>query len=611
MYPGSDMYNGKVKAKVPGGERLKIRKTADSGAIKKALQGRPGGRGSGLARKLAGPVVVVLAVVGVLALANYLLNSGEVYGGVEAGSVDLGGMSLEEARTAVEEQSTGALQSIQLTNSGTEPESFSIPAEEIGVRFDAGATADKAYAVGREGNVVERVEDRFTAATGTVQVDPEVAYNPDVARERLENLAGRLDQQTRNASVEVVGQNAQVYPSQTGYEMDVPATLANVEAAVEDLSGEAEISYRSPEPVISTTEAETAAARAEEAMSSQLVFMAEGQRWTLNPVQIGRVLNVNTTDGDVQVSVNGQRLRQSLSGMYGALSVEPAEAGFVVNGNRVNVTESRTGRQIQTEKLVSAVESGVFEGQRSFEVPVNTIEPELTTAEAQQQKPTTAIGSYRTNYLSYDDSPGRVTNLKTAASAVDGTVLAPGEVFSFNELAAPLQYADTKVILNGRVSTAEGGGLCQVSSTLYMAAQRANLDIVERYPHYAELPYIRPGFDATVWFGREGGQVLDMKFENSSSGYLLLQEWVDEEGYVNATIYGQPNNADVSLSSRKVNTSTDDEGNPVTKWVTSKKVAKNGEVIFNGPIHTDTYKYLKPEEEGAPADAPVGERPST
>ena len=591
---------------------MRIRKTADgSGTIRKALQGTPGGRSSGLGRKLIGPVVIVLVVLGVLVAANYWLNSGKIYGGVEAGSVALGGMTPEEARAAVREQSTGALQSIRLTNSGTEPESFSISAEEMGVRFDAGATVDEAYAVGREGGIGQRLQNRFDAATGTVRVAPEVSYRPEVAREQVESLAGRLDQQTRNASVEIVGQNAQVYQSQTGYELDVPATLANVEAAVEDLSGEAEIVSRSPEPTISTSEAESAASRADEAMSSPLVFRAEGQQWTANPVQIGQILDVETTNDDVRVSVNGERLQRSLSGMYAALSVEPAEAGFVVNGNQVNVTESRTGRQVETEKLVSAVESGIFEGQRTFEVPVVIAEPELTTAEAQQLKPTTVIGTYRTNYLSYDDSPGRVTNLKTAASAVNGTVLAPGEVFSFNKLAAPLQYADTKVILNGRVSTAEGGGLCQVSSTLYMAAQRANLDIVERYPHYAELPYIRPGFDATVWFGREGGQPLDMKFENTSSGYLLLQEWVDEAGYVNATIYGRPNNTDVSLSSRKVSTSTDAEGNPVTKWVTSKKVAKDGEVTFNGPIHTDVYKYLKPEEEGAPADAPTGERPST
>ena len=137
---------------------MRIRRTANNpGAIREALQSTPGRRTSGLGRKLLGPVVIVAVVVGVLAFANYWLNSGKIYGGVEAGSVALGGLTREEARTAVGEQSTGALQSVRLTNSGTEPESFSISAEEMGVRFDAGSTVDKAYAVGREGNIVQRL----------------------------------------------------------------------------------------------------------------------------------------------------------------------------------------------------------------------------------------------------------------------------------------------------------------------------------------------------------------------------------------------------------------------------------------------------------------------
>lgn len=575
-----------------------------SSVIKRVLQSSAG-------RWFIGLVAVFFVVFAGLVFADYRSNAGKIYGGVSAGDVALGGLTPEEAQDAVREQSTGALQSVRLTDSGTEPESFSIPAEEMGVRFDAESTAEKAYAVGREGGIGQRLGDRFDAASGTVRVSPEVTYQPEAARERVEGLAGRLDQRTRNASVQVTGQRAEVYPSQAGYELDVPATLGNVEAAVEDLSGEARIVSRSAEPAITTGEAERAAARAEEAMSSPLVFRAGGQQWTLSPAETGQLLDIERVKGDLRVSVSPERLRQSLSGMYAALAVEPVEAGFNVEGNEVSVTESRQGRSIQTGRLVSAVDSGVFGGQRSFEVPLATEKPELTTAEGRRKKPTAIIGRYRTNYLTYDDSPGRITNLETAATAVNGTILAPGEVFSFNELAAPLEYADTKVILNGRVSTAEGGGLCQVSSTLYMAAQRANLDIVERYPHYAELPYIRPGFDATVWFGREGGRPLDMKFKNTSSGYLLLQEWVDEDGYVNATIYGRPNDTDVALSSRKVSTSTDDEGNPVTKWVTSKKVLKGDEVVSNGPIHTDVYKYLKPEEESAPADAPVGDRPPT
>ena len=121
--------------------------------------------------------------------------------------------------------------------------------------------------------------------------------------------------------------------------------------------------------------------------------------------------------------------------------------------------------------------------------------------------------------LRRDKSPARVENLRIASSAISGTVLAPGEVFSVSAVAEPLEYYETKVIIEGREELADRGGLCQVSSTLYMSANFAGLDIVERNPHSAELPYIRLGLDATVWFGS-----LDMKLENTTDGYLLIRE---------------------------------------------------------------------------------------
>jgi vancomycin resistance protein YoaR len=272
-----------------------------------------------------------------------------------------------------------------------------------------------------------------------------------------------------------------------------------------------------------------------------------------------------------------------------------------VRGGEVKVTPGEAGRKIEDKEFFEALKTGIFEGERRYEVPVAKDEPGLTTAEAERLKPTEMIASYETNYLTYDDTPGRVANLKIASEAVDGTALAPGEVFSFNELAEPLDYHDTKVIVRGRVDTAEGGGLCQVSSTLYMAANLAGMETVERQPHYAELPYIRPGFDATVWFG-----AIDYKFRNNTDSYVLVRERVDETtGDVRAEVWGRPTGREVEMSSEKVAEWEDKEGKPVTRWVTYQTVTRNGEVLRDGPLHTDTYKYLKPAEE----DAPYDERP--
>lgn len=208
-------------------------------------------------------------------------------------------------------------------------------------------------------------------------------------------------------------------------------------------------------------------------------------------------------------------------------------------------------------------------------------------AQAQVINQPVLIGEYSTNYL-WDGDPGRRANLAVASDAIDGRILAPGEVFSFNDSVAGYAFQDAKVIIKGKVDYAEGGGLCQVSSTLYMAANYAGLEIVERSPHSAELPYIQPGFDATVWAGS-----VDMKFKNTTDSYIIIREWMSSDGNVYAQIYGQPTGKQVTMGSYKSDSGTDVKGDEFTVWKTYKTVTQNGEVLFDGLLHTDTYHELK------------------
>ncbi|MDN5698662.1 MAG: VanW family protein, partial [Rubrobacter sp.] len=258
----------------------------------------------------------------------------------------------------------------------------------------------------------------------------------------------------------------------------------------------------------------------------------------------------------------------------------------------VEVEPGRVGTEADLRELLDDIEAGIFEGKHRYEVPTSRIQPEFTSAEAEAAKPNTLIGEFETGYEVYEE-PNRIENLKTASDAVDGTILAPGETFSFNAAAAPLsRYEPSGVIVDGSLDTALGGGLCQVASTLYMAANYAGLEIVERSPHYAELPYIRPGFDATVWFGS-----LDLKFRNNTGEYLLLEESVDEQtGEVVARVYGQPDDREVQMDSRKLSESGD-----TTRWQATRKVTQDGQVKESGPISTDTYQALQPD-----APAPTG-----
>ncbi|MDQ3924709.1 MAG: VanW family protein [Actinomycetota bacterium] len=549
-----------------------------------ARGGSPDKRLGSSRRRIVGPVIVICAVLAMLVAADYWMNQGRIYRGVEVGGVDLSGKTPEEARALLEEHSNDALQEIRFTGEAGE---FTLTAGEMDLDFDVAGTVDRAYAVGREGSVLKSLGDRIEAPWTTERVSPVVDYDREATRAKIENLAKRVNQEPQDAYVAVRGSQAEAVESREGYVVDVEATAANVDGALESMSGEAEIVGETRTPGVLTPAAQAAAERAQTAMSGPVTLASGGKQWKLPPEETGQTLSLTPQGGEILVGLDREQLRESLSDMYDELNVEPVEAGFELNGDNVSVTESRTGKEIEEEKLFGSLESGLFEGIREYEVPVITAEPQLTTEEAQELKPTNLIGSYRTDYrMTSDQSEDRVENLKIASNAISGRALAPGEIFSVNEVVAPLDYNKTKVIIEGKEEKADGGGLCQVSSTLYMAANYAGLEIVERHPHYAQLPYIRPGMDATVWFGS-----LDMKFKNTTEGYILTRETVREDGYIYAEIWGQPTGKKVEMDSEPEYLGPD-----YSKWITYQKVTEDGEVVQDGELHTDVYKPLTDEK---------------
>lgn len=128
-------------------------------------------------------------------------------------------------------------------------------------------------------------------------------------------------------------------------------------------------------------------------------------------------------------------------------------------------------------------------------------------------------GSFVTKYD--EGLKNRTTNLEVSAKAVDGTILMPGEVFSFNEIIGKATrakgYRNAKIFINGREVDGMGGGICQLSSTLYNAADFAGLKIVERHPHSKRVEYVKVGRDAATAY-----RGVDLKFENNTDAPVKI-----------------------------------------------------------------------------------------
>ena len=508
-----------------------------------------------------------------LVAADFWLNTGKIHRGVEVGSVSLGGKTPSEARQIVRDQAMGPLKEIEFSGPGQ----FTRSAQEMGVDFNVDETVDKAYAVGREGNLLERLSERLRASFGGATIPPDIDYRPEKARAEVREIAGQVDHPPREADVKIFGSEVEVTESRDGYELNPAATMASVDSAIDGMSGKASLKGDVLEPHVTTAEAETAAKKARGALSEQLVLKAEGKTWTISPADLGSAMDVTKEDGKIDVSLNRDRLDGVLTNVYNDLTVKPVEASydFDSNGN-VIVNPSRDGRTVAGDKLIDSIQGGIFDGKREYQVQTTVDKPTYTTAGLEAKKPSTLLGTYKTNYtLSTDRSEERVANLNIASEEVSGTFVAPGEIYSMNETVSDADYEVSHVIVDGEEAKAEGGGLCQVTSTLYNAALFSGLEIVARTPHDSQLPYIRPGMDATIWFGGA-----DMQFKNTTDGYLLLEEYVAGD-YVYANVYGVPQDVNVEMSSEPVWMTKNG-----SEWVTYYKRWENGKLAYTDQWHT-------------------------
>jgi vancomycin resistance protein YoaR len=543
---------------------------------------------------LVGAVVLLVLLAGV-ALLGLSSSSGadEIPRGVQAGGIDLGGKSTEEAERILQERAY-ALNEIRVSGDGEE---ITIPASSLGVRPNVEATVQNAREVGREGNVFERASERAGGIFGTVEVPLEVAYDDEQVRAQTESIAQQLNTEPTQAEVAVAADDVEVSPSAEGYEVNVQRTAANIRGAIENLESEAELAGGTTEPEITTQEAEEAAESARSAIAEPVTLTADGEEWQLAPDQLAEIVSVEPRDGEPRVQVDADAMRSELSEVYDSVEAEVQEADFRFAGDRVEVVPGQIGQRIESQKLLSKLQSSLPEGQRQYKVPIVQDKPELTTQEARQQRPTQVIGEYRTTFQTPgSNKPERVENLRTAGAALTGETVAPGDVFSTNDILVGIDYNETSTFIDGAEEDALGGGLCQVASTLYMAANYAGLEPVERHPHYALLNYIRPGFDATLWFGAENGysgQELDMKFKNTSDGYVMIREYV-RGGYLYAEVWGQPTGLEVTMDSNNLV-----ENEEIARWRTTKTVTDaEGETVFSGEFHTDTYYALETEDQG-------------
>jgi vancomycin resistance protein YoaR len=458
--------------------------------------------------------------------------------GIWVWDVPLGGLNAESAGTRLADALPLHDPRIVLLASDGQQWSFS-PAE-LGVSLDLDATLEPVFALGHDEGGIADLTERLRIVYEGARFSPVLVWDSQQAWEALEAVALELDHPPADAAVTLTEGHLQMEPGVQGTQMEVTQTLNVLQAYLQTLeSAEVLIPVTKLKPEVTESEAARALDMAEAMVDEPLQLVLPDPRegdpgpWTIPPETLVEMLDIQMSSEQVAVTVNPEALRNSLHPLSLALYREPVDATFEFNADSLAlqiVTPSEVGRELDVGASSERINEMLASGENVIPLVLREIQPEVPdtiTADDLGIRELVAIGeSYFTG-----SSSARDKNIRLGASKFDGVMVAPGEVFSFNEhlgeVTTDAGYDESYVIIGDETVLGVGGGICQVATTAFRAAFFGGYPIVERWPHayrvgYYELGGFGPGLDATIY-----SPLVDFRFRNDTPHYLLIKTEVD------------------------------------------------------------------------------------
>ena len=494
---------------------------------------------------LFGGFGVFLAILMVLLLGYSLLYSGVVFPGVSIGGVDLSGLTAEQAKVRLAQQLTYSDTGQIVFQDGQNV--WAARPADLGLLFDANASAEAAYNLGRQGDPLTRLVAQLGAWYRGRDLPAILVYDERQARNYLGGLAAQVDRPTLEAGLQINGAEVIAAPGQVGRQLDIAATLQVLQNQVRSLTDglvPLVVAETPPQIMDVSQQAETARQILSAPLTLQVPDAAEGDPgpWVFEPNTLGEMLvveRVDTPQGpQVQVVLQKTKLRQLLQEQTSKLARGAANARFVFNDDtrQLEVLQPAViGRDLDLEASLVSINERLMQGEHTIPLVVTYTQPQVGSEATAEQLGITQLVSSHTSYFR-GSSASRIHNIETAASRFHGVLVPPGATFSMAETMGDVSldtgYSEALIIYGGRTIEGVGGGVCQVSTTLFRTAFLAGFPIVERNPHAYRVGYYEQtasgydsslaGMDATVFV-----PVVDFKFTNDTPYWLLMETYVN------------------------------------------------------------------------------------
>ena len=464
-------------------------------------------------------VLLSLIIFGTFSFIN--LTSTKIAKGVYIKGIDVSGLTKEDATKKISSYVSSSIpEEIKLKHNDFET---SLSTSQLSIYFNTEEAVNMAYNIGKNGNIFQKNTEILNTLFSKVNIDPGFSIDEEQLKKDLQDISSKLPDKVIESSCYIDDNRLIITKGQAGKSIKVEDSANYITKEINNLNVQ-----KNPLELIT-----------EDAYPNQI----------------------------------------DLDAVYNEVHKDPVNAYYSQNPYIVHPSENGLDFAISLDDAKNLLQ----EEKDEYVIPLKVLYPSVTTNMIGTEAFPDLLSEFSTKYAA--SNKNRTTNLILASKKINGTVLMPGETFSYNKVVGARTiaagYKEAPIYVSGRVEDGIGGGICQITTTLYNAVLYANLDIVERSNHQFVPSYAGPSRDATVVYG-----AIDFKFKNNRD-YPIKITCSVSGGIANFKIWGlkSDNDYEVQITSRTT-------GKTATAIYSEayKTLKKNGAVVSTTLLSKDTYK---------------------
>jgi vancomycin resistance protein YoaR len=463
-----------------------------------------------------------------------VINYDRVYSGVFVNGFNAGGLTREELTKSLNTNYSESIKGKEIVLKYKNKDE-KIPLSELDFKYQIENAVENAYAFARSGNIFKRVYDVFKTSKDKKIIEMAYTYNKGKMEKAIEKLNINLSNPVKNHELQFLKDKVILKTGHSGESIDKDSVYKLFEDSLKNAS------FKSIE-----------------------------------------VPSVKTNPDKMDVEK-----------LYNEITIKPKNSQFETDGKKYSIKEEVMGRSIDKSILASIINEVDQSHDTEKVLPVIFSKPEITANDIHNNLFKDTLSAFNTRFSTGNtNDANRGVNIRLSVSKINGKILAPGDVFSFNDTVGERTkaggYKEAHTYVSGQIVDGIGGGICQVSTTLYNAVLLSDLDVVGRSNHQFTVSYVPFGQDAAVSFPD-----VDLKFKNSTKWPLKINCWVTSNNVIYFSLVGKN---DTPTKQVIINTKTIKKIEPPVKNINdptmnegTTSVVKSG---GNGYI-IDTYKIVK------------------